>query len=269
VFSGESVSFDAGLLLGLGLFTPLEVALLETPVDTDGQVVRDTSGESDDFLNTNISKGSSDDIRWETEESLGNLVNTRILIVESRDEGDGFTAEVDLEVDRTLGENGPLALGQGVADEASTVLLNEPDLHLTVNEEQELGRSGVSVWGVHSARCHLTDSQGHAVREKGREIRDVGDGEVPTGIPGGSNSSIIIEQPLIQVRRSAARSRDGSRSNTHIFVVLENVEASDLGRCPLQVRHEVGGFDGVCGLSDSLENSSEDERDSGGELHDA
>ena len=131
-----------------------------------------TGGEGDDLLNTDIPKGSSDDIRWETEDykkrpisipiisrnteiskltSLSNLVNTRILIIKSRDKGDRFTAEVDLEVDRTLGENGSLTLSQGVADETSTVLLNEPDVHLTVNEEQELGRSGVGVWGVHSA----------------------------------------------------------------------------------------------------------------------
>ena len=32
---------DPGLLLGYGLFTPLEVALLEAPINTDGQVVRD------------------------------------------------------------------------------------------------------------------------------------------------------------------------------------------------------------------------------------
>jgi len=38
---GESVSINPWLLLDLVLFTPLEVALLETPVNTDGKVVRD------------------------------------------------------------------------------------------------------------------------------------------------------------------------------------------------------------------------------------
>ena len=83
---------------------------------------------------------------------MGDLVNTRILIVKSRDEGDRFTPDVDLVMDRTLGENGSLTLSQGVADEASTILLDKPDIHLTINEEQELGRSRMGVWGVHSAR---------------------------------------------------------------------------------------------------------------------
>jgi len=32
----ESISFDSGLLLGYVLVAPLEIALLETPVNTDG-----------------------------------------------------------------------------------------------------------------------------------------------------------------------------------------------------------------------------------------
>ena len=56
---------------------------------------------------------------------------------------------------------------------------------------------------------------------------------------------------------------------SHIFIVLEDVQTSDLSGCPLQICHEVGSFGGVGGLSDSLENSSEDERDGSGEFHDA
>ena len=37
----ESVSIHPGLQLVRGLWAPLEVALLETPVDADGKVVRD------------------------------------------------------------------------------------------------------------------------------------------------------------------------------------------------------------------------------------
>ena len=37
----ESVAVDTRLLLVLGLIAPLEVALLKTPVNADGQVVRD------------------------------------------------------------------------------------------------------------------------------------------------------------------------------------------------------------------------------------
>ena len=51
-------------------------------------------------------------------------------------------------MDSTLGEDGSLASGHGVADEASTVLLDEPNFYLAVDEELELGRSGVGVWGV-------------------------------------------------------------------------------------------------------------------------
>jgi len=243
----EGVSIDPGLLLGLGLVTPLEVALLETPINTDGKVVRDTSGEVDDLLNTDISKGGSDDIRWETEKSLGDLVNARVFVVKSSDESNWFTAEVELVVDRSLGENGSLTLTQGVDDEASAVLLDEPGVHLTVNEEQELRRSGMGVRAVHSARCHLADCQGHPVGEERREVRDVGDGEVPAGVPCGPNSSIVIKQPIV--------------------VVLEDIEASDLSRCPLQIRHEIGCRGSVCGLGDGLESGSENERDSYGELH--
>ena len=39
----------------------------------------------------------------------------------------------------------------------------------------------------------LTDSQGHAVREEGREVCNVGDSEVSTGIPGSPNSGVVIE----------------------------------------------------------------------------
>ena len=40
---------------------------------------------------------------------------------------------------------------------------------------------------------HLTDSHGHVIRKKCREVGDTGDGEGSTGIRGGTNSSIIIE----------------------------------------------------------------------------
>jgi len=171
------------LQLGRGLFAPLEVALLETPVDTDGQVVRDTRGDVDNLLNANISKSGGDDIRWETEESLGDLTGTGVLVVKSGDESERLTPDVDLEMDRTLGENGSLTRRQSVAHETSSVLLDEPDFHLTVNEEKELCRSGMGVGGVHSARCHLTDSHGHAIRKERGEVGDIGESEVSAGAP--------------------------------------------------------------------------------------
>jgi len=230
------------------LIAPLEVALLETPVNTDGEAVRDTSGNGNDLFDADISKGGIDNIRWETEESLSDLASTGVLVVKSSDEEEGITPEVDLIMDRTFGEKGSLTLRHGVDDEASSVLLNEPSFHLAVNNEQELGCSGMGVGGVHSARCHLTDSHSHAIRKKCREIGDIGDGEVSTGGAGSTDPSIVIEQP--------------------VSVVLEDVETSDLSGCPLQIGHEIGGFGGISGLSDSLESGSKDERDGSDELHD-
>ena len=74
--------------LGRGLVAPLEVALLEAPVDTDGQVVRDleehdisvkqgskeaairtyTNGDINDLFNADVSESGGDDIGWETED---------------------------------------------------------------------------------------------------------------------------------------------------------------------------------------------------------
>lgn len=74
--------------LGGGLVAPLEVAFLEAPVDSDGQVVRDleehgvsvkrgckeaairtyTSGNINNLLNADVSKSGRDDVGWETED---------------------------------------------------------------------------------------------------------------------------------------------------------------------------------------------------------
>ena len=56
---------------------------------------------------------------------------------------------------------------------------------------------------------HLSDSHGHAVRKERREVGDIGKGEVSTGVPCGTNAGIVVEQPLIQIRRSAATLTDG------------------------------------------------------------
>jgi hypothetical protein len=65
---------------------------------------------------------------------------------------------------------------------------------------------------------HLSDSHGHAVRKERREVGDIGKGEVPTGVPCGTNAGIVVEQPLIQIRRSAATLTDGNdRVLTSLF----------------------------------------------------
>lgn len=227
---------------------PLEAALLEAPVDTDGKAIRETSGEFNNFLNANISKGGSNDIRGETEESLGDLAGTRVLVVKSSDEEERFTPGVDLIMDRTLGEKGALTRSHRIDDETRSVLLDEPGFHGSIDEEKDLGRSGMGVRGVHSARRHLSDSQGDAVREERREVCDIGDGEASAGALGGTDSSIIIEQP--------------------VSVIAEDVETSHLSRGLLQIRNEVGGLGSVGGLSESVESGSEDERNNGEELHD-
>ena len=84
--------------------------------------------------------------------SLSDLIDTRVFVVKGSDESERFTSGVDLVMDRTLGENGSLTLGQSIDDEASSVLLDEPGFHISVDEVKELGRSGMSMGGVHSAR---------------------------------------------------------------------------------------------------------------------
>ena len=51
---GESVSVTPGLLLFRGLFSPLDVALLEATVDTDRQIVGDL------WKKCHVSKGSEE-----------------------------------------------------------------------------------------------------------------------------------------------------------------------------------------------------------------
>jgi len=75
----------------------------------------------------------------------------------------------------------------------------------------------------------LTDSHSYAVREERREVGNVGKGEVSAGTPDGPDSSIVIKQPLMEIRQSTARSRRGLWLDTHIFVILEDVETSHLG----------------------------------------
>jgi hypothetical protein len=84
--------------------------------------------------------------------SLGDLTGTRVLVVESGDESQRLAPEVDLVMDRSLGEERSLTCAHGVDDESSTVLLDEPGFHLAVNDVQELGSSGMGVGAVHPAR---------------------------------------------------------------------------------------------------------------------
>lgn len=192
---GESVTSDPGLQLGRGLVTPLEVALLKAPVDTDGHVVRDleenrTFSKGSKHANplrvgltpvarlTTSSMPTSPRVAATTSggrpktsrngpisapitpgnnkiwilTSLGNLTGTWVLVVKGGDESERLTAGVDLVMDGTLGENGSLTWGQSVDDEASSVLLDEPDFHVAVNEVKELGRPRMGMRGVHSAR---------------------------------------------------------------------------------------------------------------------
>ena len=84
--------------------------------------------------------------------SLGDLTGTGVLVVKSGDESDRVTSDIDLVMDRTLGENSSLTCTQGIDDKASPVLLDEPSFHVTIGEVKDLGRSGVGMGCVHSAR---------------------------------------------------------------------------------------------------------------------
>jgi len=244
---GESVSLDPGLQLGRGLGAPLEVAFLEAPVDTDGQVVRDVTGDINNLLKADVSKSGINDIGWETEESLSDLTGTGVLVAKSGDEGERITPGVDLVMDRTLGEKGSLAWSQGVDDETSPVLFDEPCFHIALDEIKELGRSGMGVGGVHSARLHVNDSHSQAVREERGEISDIGESQVSASTRRGTDSCSEVENPVLVIR--------------------ENIKTSHLGRGLLQICHEIGGLGSISGLSDGLESGSEDERDSSEEPH--
>ena len=56
---------------------------------------------------------------------------------------------------------------------------------------------------------HLTDSHGHTVRKEGREIGDIGESQVSASSPTGTDSCVVIEEPLMQTRRSAVRLKCG------------------------------------------------------------
>ena len=57
---------------------------------------------------------------------MGSLTGTRVLIVKRGDESERFTPKVDLEMDRTLGEDRTLSLSHGVGNESGPVLLDKP-----------------------------------------------------------------------------------------------------------------------------------------------
>ena len=113
----------------------------------------------------------------------------------------------------------------------------------------------------------MDDDHSNAIRNERREISDIGKSQIPTSIHGGIDSCVEIEDKLMQTRRSTARSKRRRRSGAHVSVIVEDVKTSHLSRGPPQICHKLGGFGGISGLSNSLENGSEDERDSSEELH--
>jgi hypothetical protein len=133
--------------------TPLAISTTSlTP--TSPRVAATTSGgrpKTETSRPISASAASRNSTIW-TLTSLGDLADTRVLVVESSDESQRLAPEVDLVMDRTLGEERSLTCADGVEDESSTVLLDESGLHLAVNDKQELGGSGMGVGAVHSAR---------------------------------------------------------------------------------------------------------------------
>ena len=77
--------------------------------------------------------------------SLSDLSATGVLAIKSGNEEDRIATDIYLIVDRSLREKGTLPFGQGIADEASAVLFDEPGFHLSVHEVKDLVRSWVGV----------------------------------------------------------------------------------------------------------------------------
>ena len=80
---GESVGVDAGLALSSLLRGALDAAALEALVDTEDDVVGDVSLEVKDFLYTEATESSTNDVRGKAEEALGDLLDTGVLAVEA------------------------------------------------------------------------------------------------------------------------------------------------------------------------------------------
>ena len=60
-----------------------DTATLQALVNTEDDVVGDVVLEVGNFLDTETTEGSADDVRGKTEEALSNLLDTGVLTVET------------------------------------------------------------------------------------------------------------------------------------------------------------------------------------------
>lgn len=110
--------------------------------------------------------------------SLSDLDGIRVLIVKRSDEVWRLTSNIDLVVNvifipriRSL---------EGEYERCSTCMARNMRKGQVKRDTK-----------VHLRR--LTDSRGHAVDEQSGKVSNVRDGESPAGVPGSTNSSVIIE----------------------------------------------------------------------------
>jgi hypothetical protein len=97
----------------------LLVALSQADINVLRQVGRNHLAELLNVLAVDLlgeSKSSVDDTSVESEETLRNLVGTRVLGVETSDEYRLFAVVVELEVDAALGKDGALVFLESASD---------------------------------------------------------------------------------------------------------------------------------------------------------
>lgn len=161
-----SVRHDAHLVSDVAALQ----ALLDTLGDGDGDVGLEL-GEVAGVDLLGEAEGGVDDGRVDVdEEVLGDGAGTGVLGVEAGDANGRLAVEVLLEVDRALGEDGTLELGQGRVELGrQTILQDEAGQHRGLGDQgEELGRVRVDVRGVKTAGVEEdTGSRNAQVSEDG------------------------------------------------------------------------------------------------------
>jgi len=154
-----------------------KTALGEALLNTNGNIGWDQVPELVDVTAVNdngSTDGSGDDIAWESEEVVGNLRSTEILVVKTGDEDGLTTVWVEFLVDGTLREDVHLEGGDIGVDDTSTVLKNEGSVQSADDWNVQLGTTRVSMRSVETAWSEETDSHTRTGTDQGREGLPVG-----------------------------------------------------------------------------------------------
>jgi hypothetical protein len=159
-------------LAQISLCVPLETALVKTSINAKSNVGWDMLPERLNILAINglhATQGSSEDISIEGEEVLGDLIDTRVYIIESSDKHSILAIRVELLMDGALGENRHLECVHGVGDWLGAILDDKVGDEAALDDNVKLCCSVVDVGGVHStwtkeSNCHgstVADKSGH------------------------------------------------------------------------------------------------------------